>query len=513
MRDGFRQSMVWLHGWGGLCAGWLLYFIILTGSLAYVHHEITRWMSPELPLQTALPPASDVLAVAEDYLARHSSDAEVWEILFPGHRGVDDLKVGWRPRPGSPKAGSFENVVLDLQTGAPVKRSARVTGGGRALYGMHYALHYMSREVASLIVGAAAMIMFVVILSGVVAYKNILREFFTFRPDQGQQSWRDGHTALAVVVAPFLLTMAWSGLIFSMFTYMPAAQKAIYASDEAFGAFAEEAFQKVAPPPDNRGASAAPLTSLQNVLEQAEAQWGVGRVARLRIENPGRTGARIMVFSQDTSVSGEARLLFDGVTGDALEDATRRTGPGAFYAVMLGVHEAHFARSYLRGLYVLLGLSSAALIATGLVRWSVKRGTHANSDRHVGHTTVAVLNVGVILGLPIAIAAYFWANRILPVNMPMRGTWEVHVMFIAWGLVLLYAVCRPAVRAWPEVCGLAAGAFGLLPVLNALTTDRHLGASVPVGDWGLAGIDLAAFAAGLFFALLARHLWRTRERV
>ncbi|HWK53894.1 MAG TPA: PepSY-associated TM helix domain-containing protein, partial [Hyphomicrobiales bacterium] len=46
----FRQSMAWLHGWAGLVAGWILFFVFLTGTFAYVSDEIDRWMRPELPL-------------------------------------------------------------------------------------------------------------------------------------------------------------------------------------------------------------------------------------------------------------------------------------------------------------------------------------------------------------------------------------------------------------------------------------------------------------------------------
>jgi uncharacterized iron-regulated membrane protein len=513
MKDGFRPSMAWLHSWGGLLSGWILYFVILTGSLGYVHHEITRWMKPELPLQTSAPKASDVLTHAQAYLTTHGSDAEFWAILFPGQRGVDDPAAGWRPRPGSPKGGSFQQVTLDPATGEPVKRESRTTGGGNTLFGMHFALHYVSRDVGAWIVGVAAMVMFVAMLSGIVAHKKIFREFFTFRPGRGQQSWLDGHTTLAVTVLPFLLVMTWSGLIFSMFVYMPAAQSALYPGYEDLGRFSEEAFQNVPARHENRYAPQAPLTSLHNVLARAEEQWGEGNIARLRVHNPGRDDALIMVFSFRAAISGEKRLLFDGVTGEALDEPNRRTGPGAFYFAMLGLHEGYFATSYLRGLFVMLGFASAGLVATGLVRWSVKRDARlgASPAQVFGHIVVDALNVGAIIGLPVAIAAYFWANRLLPADMHGRAAWEAHILFTVWGLMFLYVAGRVATgartRVWIEACTLAAAAFALIPILNAVTTQRHLGVTVPAGDWVLAALDLAAFVVGIFFSALARHMW------
>lgn len=101
-----------------------------------------------------------------------------------------------------------------------------------------------------------------------------------------------------------------------------------------------------------------------------------------------------------------------------------------------------------------------------------------------------------MIGLPAAIAAYFWANRLLPSDLASRGAWELHVLFITWAALVLHAACRPAARIWREQCVLAGLAFVLLPVVNAGTTARHLGVSLPQGDWVLAGFDLAALALG-----------------
>ncbi len=499
--------MVWFHSWAGLLSGWILYVICVTGSFAYVQDEVTRWMRPELPLPSATRPAGDLLTLAEDHLAKNGADAAFWAILFPGQRGADDLAVGWTPRPGMPLAGAFQRVILDQQTGAPVERHSRATGGGQTITAMHYALHYMSRDAGTLVVGAAAMLMFVVLLAGIAAHKKIFREFFTFRPGRGQQSWLDGHTTLAVTVTPFLLLMTWSGLIFSTFVYMPAAQATFFSDVEGLARFQEEAFQYVPPRPENRFARAAPVTSLHAVLSRAEQRWGEGSVSRLRVENPGRADAVVMVYALQAGISGETRLLFSGVTGEALPDPNSRTGPGTFYAGMLGLHKGYFARGYLRALFVLCGLASAGLIATGLVRWSIKRQGPA-SQRHMGHTVVAALNSGTIIGLPIGLAAYFWANRIVPPAMEGRETWEANALFIAWGVAFVYAAGRHSVRAWAEMCVVAGAAWGLLPVLNALTTERHLGVTVPAGDWVLAGFDLSALAAGIFFVALAWKLAR-----
>ncbi|HEV7314113.1 PepSY-associated TM helix domain-containing protein [Sphingopyxis sp.] len=48
MKNGFRQSMAWLHTWTGLVLGWLLFAIFVTGTASYFQEEITAWMTPEV---------------------------------------------------------------------------------------------------------------------------------------------------------------------------------------------------------------------------------------------------------------------------------------------------------------------------------------------------------------------------------------------------------------------------------------------------------------------------------
>lgn len=79
----------------------------------------------------------------------------------------------------------------------------------------------------------------------------------------------------------------------------------------------------------------------------------------------------------------------------------------------------------------------------------------------------------------------------------------MHSLFIVWSLMLVYPAVRSAGRAWVEELSIAAGLFGLLPVLNALTTDRHLGVTIPAGDWALAGFDLTVLALGTGLAITA----------
>lgn len=511
MKRAFRQSMTWLHTWTGLLVGWVLFFVFLTGTFGYVNAEVDRWMRPEQPMLSAFPSTIDLAAVAEQRLRARGKDAELWQIVFPGGRGAANPSVGWRERPaGGEKLGPFTREALDA-TALPGEK-VRETGGGNTLYVMHYALHYLPPLWGNYLVGICTMFMLVAICTGVVAHKKIFRDFFTFRAAKGQRSWLDGHNLLAVTALPFHVMITWSGLVFFLAIYMPVAADTLYPGSggrERFfaGAYGGARTERDATTP------AAPLVPLVPLLRQVEDLWSNRALGFVIVDNPGRDNARVTVYAQDESRIDRARafILFDGVTGTLLKSAAgTRTPVGRFNNSLLGLHEGRFAGPILRFLYVLAGFTGTAMIGTGLVLWSTKRKVklRATENPHFGIVVVDVLNLGTIIGLPIGIAAYFWANRVLSVEMTGRAAWEVHVMFITWGLTFLYAAVRPLDRAWIELCWLASAACALLPLLNAATTERHLGVTIPAGDWSLASIDLGMLGAGLFFAFFARTMLR-----
>ncbi|TFI18028.1 PepSY domain-containing protein, partial [Herbaspirillum sp. 3C11] len=120
---------------------------------------------------------------------------------------------------------------------------------------------------------------------------------------------------------------------------------------------------------------------------------------------------------------------------------------------------------------------------------------------------------GAIAGLPIAFAAYFWANRLLPVAMPKRPDAEISWFFIAWGVAAVLAQIRPDRRMWQWQLWVGALLFMGIPVLNVFTTSSHLGVTLFMaqGPWSVAGFDLTVLALGIALALAAWHLGRKKK--
>ncbi len=508
MKGGFRQSMAWLHTWAGLLLGWLLFFIFLTGTAGYFDVEIDRWMRPELP-----PPASQVqtvemLELAVERLRTQAPDAERWRINLPADRGAVGLSVSWRGS-GRDAAVANGNEQLDPISGEPLK--LRATGGGQLLYKMHYRLHYLPTTISYWLVGIATMFMLVAILTGIIVHRKLFTDFFTFRQRKGQRSWLDAHNVLAVMALPFHVMITYSGLIFFAYIYMAPVITATY----GFGENSQRLyFDELEgwPAPPKRANTPAPLTPLTSLLAEAEAQWGNGRVRSLEILYPGDSRAQVTISQ---APSGPLRrietMVFNGVSGALIEvQSGIPSTPKAIRGVLLGLHEGLFAGPVLRWLYFLSGLTGTAMIGAGLVLWTVKRRERLKraGEPSFGLMLVERLNIGTIVGLLIAIMAYFWANRLIPVGFDGRVAWEAHAMFIVWAGMLLHPIFRPVQRAWIEQLWIAAAAYALLPALNFLTTNRHLGVTLPQGDWVLAGFDLIMLAFGAAFGCVAWALSR-----
>ncbi len=517
MKEGFRQCMAWLHTWSGLVVGWVLFFVFITGTAGYVRTELNRWMEPERPLvNNQIPPVSQQFDKAYNWLQHNpeTQQAQRW-IVYPmtGERDGDELRVGWQePAKEDGKRGKFNREQLDPVTGQMLASDIkpRDTGGGDALYAMHYQLHYIPYDWAIRIVGICTMLMFVAIISGVITHKKIFKDFFTFRPAKGQRSWLDSHNVLSVIALPFHIMITYSGLLFFLNAYMPLGVPMVY----GFGKDNEERYssalyEREAQNNDSSkqiplGQVSAQFVNISALVQKMEGTWGKNKVRMVSIYPPGESQpARVEIYQAGTdglSRNGASKT-FDLNSGAEIikDNANREAVPMKFSSAMFALHEGRFADALLRWVYVITGLVGAAMIATGLVLWTVKRRIKFSkgAEPGFGHKLVECLNIATVAGLPLAVAAYFWANRLLPVSMPERAAWEMHTLFMLWLAMFVYALCRPLLKAWREILLLASLSYMLLPVVNVLTTDKHLWATVRYGDWVLASVDLSFIAIGL----------------
>ncbi|MGY8524593.1 PepSY-associated TM helix domain-containing protein [Paracidovorax citrulli] len=518
MREGFRQSMAWLHTWAGLLVCWVLFLVFCAGTSSYFRDEITLWMKPELHRHAPVAVTEEQAAQqAIRYLQMHAPHAQRWFISLPDERRPV-VSVLWTLPPAKAKGEGaprrrFETRSLDPATGEALAE-ARETRGGEFLYRLHFDLHYMPAIWARWIVSFCAMFMLVAIISGIVTHRRIFKDFFTFRRNKGQRSWLDAHNATAVLALPFHLMITYTGLVTLLFMLMPWGVKSAYNGDNQ--TFAAELQRR--PPRVTASGEAAPLVPVAPLLAQARRHWGGAPVQRLAIDQPGDANATVSVTrAKGRTMSADApSLLFEGTTGKRI--AAFGDAPGAAdqtRGVMVGLHIAQFADPALRWLFFLCGLGGCAMVATGALLWAVKtrqkqaKAIAAGARPTIGLRLVEALNIGAIAGLPIAFATYFWANRLLPADMPLRTEIEIRAFFIAWAATAVLALMRSSRGMWTAQLAVAAAMLCLLPLLNAATGGAHLGITLTGGGpLSVGAFDLVVFALG---AGLGYAAWRLRR--
>ncbi|MDR1275652.1 MAG: PepSY domain-containing protein [Candidatus Accumulibacter sp.] len=529
-----RLSMAWLHTWTGLLLGWLLFAIFASGSLSFFRSEINFWMHPELH---RLRDDARAIAHARRILEREAPDSRQWTITLPGPRDPT-LFVAWRvdgasmassataraqDRANAPTGGQrrpahglrpeTRRLALDPSTGEILK--LREGSGATFLFRFHFQLHGVGWFIGRWIVGVAAMIMLVALVSGVIIHRNIFKDFFTFRPNKGKRSWLDAHALVGVVSLPFHFAITFSGLLLLGALLMPSVVRSGYSNVPNAPNFTmdirggRDRFN-LAPP----SGKPAALAELAPILDAAQNAWGGEKAGSVVVTNPGDASATVAVIqTHGNSLANRGvarRALFDGATGARLETPIEAS-PSAIVAVwnaLVTLHMGRFATPLQRWLLFLAGVSGTLMIASGLIMWRVSRfkTPGRSEDAPFGYRLVEVLNVSGIAGWLVALGAYFWACRLLPDALAARGDWEVRVFFLAWVVSFVHAAFREHLRAWVEQLRFSGALIALLPLINGLTGGAPLFRSVVAGPWQVAGFDIFALAAGALLLFVARKV-------
>ncbi len=508
-QPGFRRSNSWIHTWSSLPFIWLLYAVFLTGTLSFFRAEIGYWLQPELH-QAEVTSSEVSLQYALDYLQAKAPDAAQWRIDLPDDR-TPELSLRWFEQGERPSRFGGQSRHLDPSSGEEL--TPRESRFADFLYRFHFDLYAMPRDLARWIVGIASLGMLIALITGIIIHKKIFIDFFTLRLNKGQRSWMDLHNACSVLILPFHLMITLSGLFLLMYLYMPWGVTAAFDGDfrayrDSLGGRAGPTVEEVLP------ASAAlqggTLTQqIQRLHTDAQQRWTSG-VASIQIQRPysaaeielrERSGASILNQGR-----GE-RLRYDSRAAELSIERSADINPTqATYNVFASLHQLLFAGPQQRWIYFIAGLIGTLMVASGAVLWIVKRARKPGSESHKGMNGVRHLNLSTLIGLPLAITAGLWANRLLPVELADRQLWEIRAFFIVWLLCFLHPFFRTHRRAWQEQCLMTALLLVALPVYNLTLGASGLPAALAHKNWLLVSMDLLLIVFAIGFLLIDRIL-------
>ncbi|AFJ02509.1 iron-regulated membrane protein [Methylophaga frappieri] len=476
----FRQSNTWLHTWSGIVVGWLLYLIFFTGSLSFFREEINTWAQPELNQITQAETAAG-WQNALQFLSDTAPASPQWAINLPSER-QPAIELQWFDEGEEVNRRGGHRALLDPATGETiVTRETRI---GDFLYRMHFDLYGMPRELARWLVGIATMAMFIGLITGIIIHKKIFKDFFLFRPHKGQRSWMDIHIVSSVLALPFHLMITFSGLLLLLYLLMPWGIQTAYNGDmrayfEASGGRGGGSVSVTMPLPDDLTSHTSLISQTKTLMHMAETSWSRG-VDSLQIVDPQGSPSIRLRQRGANSLLNRARsetLQFDTNTSVlTLEQGKPEVGFWrGFYNVVTALHLLRYADALPRWLFFLGGILGTIMVATGLLLWVEKRKQKVakNGEWRRSFRLVQISNVAAIAGLPLATAAAFWANRLLPTTIAQRELWEIRIFFIVWLGSLLYSLFRNHRQAWIEQLALMALLFLTLPIYNLWRLPGH----------------------------------------
>ncbi|WP_062769592.1 PepSY-associated TM helix domain-containing protein [Sphingopyxis terrae] len=473
--------MAWLHGWAGLALGWLVYAIALSGTATVFKGELGDWMRPEIVGRAG---QVEAVAAALDYLAKAAPASPDWYLSAPNARSSATIASYEAPRADGGR--NYRLVALDPITGRP--DGIRDTLGGEFLYRFHFELQ-LPYPWGRLLASAAGMMLLVTLISGIVTHRRIFADFFTLRPGKGKRSWLDAHNVLGVVAMPFHLMIALTGVLSLVALTLPWAASARYGDDMA-RYVAEAAPGLVAPAATGR---AAPPADVRMMLRDAVSRFDGGTIGQVAVIHPGDAAAVLRVTRSDGDqlAYGAATSTYAMATGRLVSFYAEDRPAKRTYDILYGLHMGRFTPVLAHWLYFLSGLALSATIATGLILW-----TQSRDPARTGHRFVSRITVGIVAGMPLAIAAFLWANRLLSPTLAGRAEAEVSLFFLVLAAAVLYAVAMPPRRGWAWLMVLCGATWLMLPLASAIATGRGLFAG------GALGGDRLFVAADLLFLVL-----------
>lgn len=538
MFQNVRQAMTWLHTWFGLALGFVLIVVFFFGSLSVFDREIDRWAVPASRFEPQPMPSFDrVLRPAFDSMQPSPQSVEAMRDRVDGpmperfdivrrwgayttHRDpVLALFAGYEvPNAKDPEDAVWGDRTIDPRSGASLPDD-HLKIGSQFFYPLHYSLTLYWHGLGYWIVGFAALMMLVALVSGVVMHRKIFREFFTFRPNKSQRSVLDLHNLTGIVALPFHFFFAFTGLVIFAGIYFPLTEtqlKPLHDRHEMHEA--EETGL-----PHDRAGIAAPLASVDAMVAEAQRRWRArgmaGDVGFLAVQHVGDANGYVSVYRAGTdriALTGEG-IHFKASTGEVLREDPPVTAVGSLNEFLTGLHLQHFRHWLLRWLYVLGGLAGCVCIATGFLFFVEKRKRqHAKQGRQ-GARAVDALAVTTVTGMLLATLGLLVANRLLPEALPPgwpgRGDVERYLFWGTWFLAMAHAFWRsaPVARgernpAWREQT-LAIGVLAVTAVLlNGLTTGDHLVRTIGARYWPVAGVDLFLLAGAAVAFLASRRL-------
>ncbi len=430
----FSKQALSSHSWLGLLVAVFMYWVCLSGTLAVLAPDLTRWEQPGLAPVSDYDPA--MLQQAYEQLVQEQRE---FTGLVTMRLPTPDM-----PRPYLSANGQSWYITENGTLGTP--KSHPVTDFVAEL---HAELH-LPHSIGELVVSVLGAMLAGLILSGLFAHRRILKDAFRLRRKGNPvQSNGDLHNRLSIWGLPFYLMIALTGAYFGLAGPLNSLYADAFYEGDQMALFAD-VYGGV--PEATAYNGELDLTAAFRQLQQLDPK---ARPLFITFENAGQSDQYLLVGARhmDKFIYSE-QYRFDAMGNflDKVGFADGQAGQEAIFSVYR-LHFGHFGGPLVLMLYIGLGLALTVITVSGIKLWLAKRK----------HTDI--INdcwVAVVWGTPVAFVG----------AMLVHWAGLVSMTPAFWGLLVLtftYSsfVQQPA-RVKQQLVGLSALAVFIMVTVHLI---------------------------------------------
>lgn len=358
------KKLLWqLHSWLGLLCGVGLVVVGLSGSFLVVEDEFDAWRRPEVYRATPTPAGRLSLDALFNAAQRALPGWTIndWDVLTDP--GFTDRFRAFPPHDSKEICiGRIDPYTGELR-GVPATYPHTLGGWLLILH-----TSFFGGTAGAAVVGLLGTGLLLLGVSGVWLYRGFWKSFFTLRWGRSARIFfSDLHKMAGISSVAFNLAVGFTGVWWT--------------SERVYGSLTESEQADVAPP--GMSPSAPLVLSRANVSLDALVAEAGRRLPGFRLSNlslPDKPEGEITLLGSVPSAnplrSSYANRVRFVVPGGELKEVTdiRRAGVGAqLYDMFIPLHYGTFGGWPVKLLWCLGGMTPAALAASGLAIWTIRR--------------------------------------------------------------------------------------------------------------------------------------------
>ncbi|MET0267590.1 MAG: PepSY-associated TM helix domain-containing protein [Duganella sp.] len=492
MKAATLRSMMALHSWLGLVAGFGLFIAFYAGAITIFHEPLHAWQTP-LPQSAPAAIEHNPQALIDALLAAHPELAGSFSLTLPSedepeltlHAGERHFHLDAQGRLVEPEP---ESHLMDF------------------IYRLHYSAGLPSSW-GIYVLGVICVLYGLALVSGVVIYApTFFKDLFALRIGKNiKRMWQDAHNAIGILSLPFHVMYAWSSAILALGLVLMAPFQFLVFDGKLLELAGRDIYAAI---PAQPAKVAAPMIAAPQLLASAQREVPGMQATLLMYNNAGDANAQVQIYGQvaHKTVSRQAAVVLHAVSGkvERVQTPDNMSVGTRFLRSLYALHFGNFGHLAVQWMYFILGLAGAFLFYSGNLLWIESRRKRLQLSQPRSGRLMAQATLGVCLGCVAGVSAMFLINKLAPAAPGQLPLWEERGYYAVFLLAVLWAFARPPARAAHELLVLCALLTAAIPLAHWIATGVNPLLALVTGDGVVTGVALVALLAAALYWKMAR---------